>query len=191
MERLPDLLRVPLAAVIHHPRSANYFQVRDSCEAAQNFSVDAIGKKAASALSPSRLSKGSTAIPADACSGALPHVPIAANSAIDNGISAALVGLRCTHFLPRMAIPMRRARIGSCFSQRSKSSPSTRADEYRRCGSFSRHLRQIVEKSRSICDSRAVVAAVRFPAVVEWFRKLCHRQTAHDLLPTDRAIRFD
>jgi hypothetical protein len=43
MEHLPDLLRVPLAAVIHHARSANYFQVRDSCEAAQDFAVHAIG----------------------------------------------------------------------------------------------------------------------------------------------------
>jgi hypothetical protein len=45
MERLTDLLRVPLAAVIHHARSANYFQVRDSCEAAQDFAVHAIGKR--------------------------------------------------------------------------------------------------------------------------------------------------
>src|SRR5262245_14285924 len=36
------------------------------------------------------------------------------------------------------------------FSQRSRSSASERAEEYRRFGFFSRDLRQIVERSRSI-----------------------------------------
>ena len=44
MERLSNLLRVPLAAVIHHARSADYFQVGDSCEAAQDFAVHAISE---------------------------------------------------------------------------------------------------------------------------------------------------
>src|SRR6266496_3133585 len=75
--------------------------------------------------------------------------PAAATSAIKDAARSALVGLRRTHFLPRAKIPARRASIGSCFSQRSRSSANARAEEYRRFGSFSRHLRQIVERSRS------------------------------------------
>src|SRR5438128_8636458 len=44
MKRPPDLLRVPLAAVFHHARSADYFQVRDSCQAAQDFAVHPISE---------------------------------------------------------------------------------------------------------------------------------------------------
>src|SRR5439155_12927037 len=76
--------------------------------------------------------------------------PAAAASAIRDAASNALVGLRRTHFLPRAKTPVCRARIGSYFSQRSISSASATAEEYRRFGSFSRHLRQIVERSRSI-----------------------------------------
>src|SRR6266567_7493967 len=76
--------------------------------------------------------------------------PAAAASAIRDVASNALVGLRRTHFLPRAKTPVCRARIGSCFSQRSISSASATAEEYRRFGSFSRHLRQIVLRSRSI-----------------------------------------
>src|SRR5207244_1249277 len=63
---------------------------------------------------------------------------------------SALVGLRRTHFPPRAKTPVCRAWIGSCFSQRSRSSASARAEAYRRFGSFSRHFRQIVLRSRSI-----------------------------------------
>src|SRR5438876_8108468 len=75
---------------------------------------------------------------------------MAAAKATNDAINAATAGLRRTHFFPREKTPVRRARIGSCFSQRSKSSARARADEYRCFGSFSRHLRQIVERSRSI-----------------------------------------
>src|SRR6478672_1302941 len=75
--------------------------------------------------------------------------PAAAARAIRDGASSALVGLRRIHLLLRPMIPVCRAKIGSCFSQRSKSSASAKAEEYRRIGSFSRHLRQIVERSRS------------------------------------------
>src|SRR5439155_1912375 len=75
--------------------------------------------------------------------------PAAAANAIRDAARSALVGLRCTHFFPRAKTPLRRAKIGSCFSQCSKSSASARAGKYRRFGSFSRHLRQIVERSRS------------------------------------------
>src|SRR6266487_1459258 len=61
----------------------------------------------------------------------------------------AILGLRRIHFLPRVTSPVRRARIGWCFSQRSTSSASASAEAYRRLGSFSRHLRQIVLRSRS------------------------------------------
>src|SRR5436309_9559988 len=76
--------------------------------------------------------------------------PAAVASATRDAANNALVGFRRTHFLPRLRIPVCRAKIGSCFSQRSKSSASARAEEYRRFGSFSRHFKQIVERSRSI-----------------------------------------
>src|SRR5207244_11085757 len=41
----------------------------------------------------------------------------------------AILGLRRTHFLPRVTGPVRRARIGSCFSQCSRSLASARAEE--------------------------------------------------------------
>ena len=53
----------------------------------------------------------------------------AAASATNDAASSALVGLRRNHFFPRAMIPACRAWIGSCLSQRSKSSPSVRADE--------------------------------------------------------------
>src|SRR5204863_5364265 len=74
----------------------------------------------------------------------------AAAKATRDAAKSALLGLRRTHFVPRAKIPVCRAWIGSYFSHRSKSSASARAEEYRRFGSFSRHLRQIVERSRSI-----------------------------------------
>src|SRR6266511_853093 len=76
--------------------------------------------------------------------------PAAAANATRDAAKSALVGFRCTHFLLRVTSPVRRALIGSCLSQRSRSSARARAEEYRRFGSFSRHLRQIVERSRSI-----------------------------------------
>src|SRR6476659_7622788 len=76
--------------------------------------------------------------------------PAAAAKATRQAASSALLGLRRTHFLLQPMIPVCRAKIGSCFSQRSISSASARAEEYLRFGSFSRHLRQIVERSRSI-----------------------------------------
>src|SRR5207248_11156372 len=101
-----------------------------------------------------RFSNGSTAIPVVIG----PRIsslfqifhPTAAAKATRVAARSALVGLRCTHFLLRPMIPVCRAKIGSCFSQRSKSSASARAEEYRRFGSFSRHFKQIVERSRSI-----------------------------------------
>src|SRR2546430_7522011 len=80
------------------------------------------------ALSGSRLrfSKGSTAIPfvTGRLISSLFHMfqPMAAARAIRDAASSALVGLRRTHFLPRLKVPVRRARIGSCFSQCSKRS---------------------------------------------------------------------
>src|SRR6266496_2806420 len=76
--------------------------------------------------------------------------PAAAARATSDAAKRALDGFLRTHFLLRVRIPVCRARIGTCFSQRSRSSASARAEEYRRFGSFSRHLRQIVERSRSI-----------------------------------------
>ena len=88
---------------------------------------------AASSLCSLRFSNGRTAIPlASGCriNSLFQTIhPAAAASAISDAASSALVGLRRTHFLPRTKIPVWRARIGSCFSQRSKSSASARAEE--------------------------------------------------------------
>src|SRR5207249_3299499 len=46
-----------------------------------------------------------------------------------NATRSALVGLRRTNFPPRAKTPVCRALIGSCFSQRSRSSASARAEE--------------------------------------------------------------
>src|SRR6266850_7951765 len=76
--------------------------------------------------------------------------PMAAAKATNTASSAAIAGFRRTHLPVYVKKPLRFARIGSCFSQCSKSSASARAEEYRRFGSFSRHLRQIVHRSRFI-----------------------------------------
>src|SRR6266446_8658032 len=96
--------------------------------------------------------KGNTATPAaGGGSGLLFQIitPTVAAKASDNANSSAVVGLRSTHFFPRVKTPVCRARIGWCRNQRSRSSASARAESYRRVGSFSRHFRQIVERSRS------------------------------------------
>src|SRR5207302_1713869 len=55
--------------------------------------------------------------------------PTTAASAASDGTRMAAAGFRRTHFRLRMKIPLRRARIGSCRSQRTRSSASARADE--------------------------------------------------------------
>ena len=88
--------------------------------------------KEASSLSLLRFSNGSTAIPAAAGrrnrSLFQTITPTVAISASDNVITAAIAGFLRTHFFPRAKSPVRRARIGSCFSQRSRSSASARAE---------------------------------------------------------------
>src|SRR5947199_4112505 len=69
------------------------------------------------------LTKGNTATPAaGGGSGLLFQIitPTVAAKASDNANRSAVVGLRRTHFLARVNGPVRRARIGSCFSQRSR-----------------------------------------------------------------------
>src|SRR5262249_29823922 len=110
--------------------------------------------KAAFSFCSPKFSNGRTAIPVGTgCRiNSLFHTiqPAAAAKATRHASENALLGLRRTHFVPRANTPVWRARIGSCFNQRSRSSASARAEEYRRFESFSRHLRQIVDKSRSI-----------------------------------------
>src|SRR5439155_22314365 len=104
-------------------------------------------------LSGLMLTKGNTATPAaGGGSGLLFQIitPTVAAKASDNTNSSAVVGFRRNHFFPRVKTPVCRARIGWCRNQRSRSSASARAESYRRVGSFSRHFRQIVERSRSI-----------------------------------------
>ena len=89
--------------------------------------------KNACSFSSLRFSNGSTAMPV--VTGCRMNSlfqtiqPAAAARATSDAANSALVGFRRTHFLPRVRIPVRRARIGSCFSQRSRSSASARAEE--------------------------------------------------------------
>src|SRR6476659_10176812 len=74
--------------------------------------------------------------------------PITAANATNDALNAAIAGFRRTHFWVYVKNPLRFAWIGSCFSQCSKSSASARADKYRWFGSFSKHFKQIAERSR-------------------------------------------
>src|SRR5882724_1321328 len=88
----------------------------------------------------------------------------------------AVLGFRRTHLRLCVKNPLGLAVIGSCFSQCSRSSASARAERYRHSGSFSRHLRQIVERSRftfgfnsrggrgSVSSSNLIVSYVVPPA---------------------------
>ena len=55
--------------------------------------------------------------------------PAAAANATRDVANSVDVGLRRTHFLPRVRILVCRARIGSCFNHRSRSSASASAEE--------------------------------------------------------------
>ena len=63
--------------------------------------------------------------------------------------SAATAGRRRVHFTTRSLAEIGRARIGRPSRNRCNSSASSRAEPYRRRGSFSRHFKQIVSRSRS------------------------------------------
>src|SRR5213593_3798100 len=79
-------------------------------------------------LSGLMLTKGNTATPAaGGGSGLLFQIitPTVAAKASDNANSSAVVGFRRNHFFPRVKRPVRRARIGSYFSQRSRSEEHT------------------------------------------------------------------
>src|SRR5262249_18328117 len=75
--------------------------------------------------------------------------PTAAMSASDNTAIPAAVGFLCSHFLAWATTPVCVARVGSCLNHRSRSLATARAEEQRDIGSFSRHFKQIVERSRS------------------------------------------
>ena len=59
------------------------------------------------------------------------------------------LGCRRIHFTRRSPDEIGRAAIGSPRNQCSSSSASASAEPYRRCGSFSKHFRAIVSRSRS------------------------------------------
>ena len=87
-------------------------------------------------------------------------------------------------------LPVWRARIGSCFSQRSKSSASARAEEYRRFGSFSRHLRQdCTEIAIYLRIQHTRISRLRLTEVTGSFRRLFHRQRAADRSTIGKALR--
>src|SRR5215472_834142 len=110
--------------------------------------------KYALAGSPLRFSKGKTATPFVTGAGINSLFqtihPRVAVKATNDAINAAIAGFLRTHLRACVKNPLGFAWIDSCFSQCSRSSASARADGYRRFGSFSRHFRQIVERSRSI-----------------------------------------
>jgi hypothetical protein len=64
--------------------------------------------------------------------------------------STAWAGRRRHHFAALPATPKGRANVGSPRRNRPNSFANSQALPYRRCGSFSRHLRQILSRSRGI-----------------------------------------
>ena len=130
---IADLTEISFATIIHHTRPADDFQIGDLRQLGQNVVLHTIDKDAPSSFCSLRFSNGRTAIPfvtGRRINSLFQMIqPAAAASAISDAASSALVGFRRTHFLPRRKIPVCRAKIGSCFSQRSKSSASARADE--------------------------------------------------------------
>src|SRR5213075_297920 len=152
-KRIANLAHISFTAIFHHACPADDFEIGDLRQLVKMSSCTPSANAACSFSSP-RFSNGRTAIPVvTGCrinSLFQTIQPAAAAKATRQAASSALLGLRHTHFLLRPMIPVCRAKIGSCFSQRSKSSASARAEEYRRFGSFSGHFKQIVERSRSI-----------------------------------------
>src|SRR6516165_11416522 len=82
-----------------------------------------------------------------ACTVKIPALPPTAASMTDVA-SAATAGFRLHQSHARSAGPTRRAAIGRESSQDRRSSANAWADAYRRRGSFARHFRQIVSRSR-------------------------------------------
>src|SRR5437660_8705408 len=120
-KRIANLAHISFTAIFHHACPADDFEIGDLRQLGQDVVLHAIGERRVFFL-------------------------VAQVFKRKNGDSSRY---RMPDLL-RPMIPVCRAKIGSCFSQRSKSSASARAEEYRRFGSFSRHFKQIVERSRSI-----------------------------------------
>ena len=74
-------------------------------------------------------------------------VPVSSESKT-SAASAATARLRRTHLTPRSTGPAGRALIVCPLRNRRRSSARSSAEAYRRAGSFSRHFRQIVSRSR-------------------------------------------
>src|SRR5439155_22843762 len=128
------------AFVWHHTRPADHFQIGHFREVSHDLVLNAIGEKGV-LLFLARLLNGSTAMlfsggatfDSGERSDPVFHIITPNGKAKTRSIAAitAILGLRRTHFLPRVTSPVRRARIGSCFSQRSRSSASASAESYR------------------------------------------------------------
>ena len=82
-----------------------------------------------------------------ACTAKIPAAPPTSASMTD-AVSAATAGLLLHQSHARSAEPTRRAAIGRESSQQRRSSANACADVYRLRGSFARHFRQIVSRSR-------------------------------------------
>ncbi|MFO0956416.1 MAG: hypothetical protein U0800_02985 [Isosphaeraceae bacterium] len=83
---------------------------------------------------------------------------------------AAGAGRRRTHFASRSQAGTGLAAIGRPSSQLFRSSARSSARGYRRAGSFSRHLRQIVSRSRGI-SARTVRGRGGAASVTCWIRR--------------------
>jgi len=122
------------------------FEIGDLRQLGQDVVLHAIGERRVSFSSP-RGFKRKTAIPVVPDAGSIRFFQTIQQRLPPkrrDKLKQRAARMRRTHFLLRPMIPVCRAKIGSCFSQRSKSSASVRAEMYRRFGSFSRHFKQIV-----------------------------------------------
>lgn len=130
---ITDLADIPFTAIIHHAGSADHFQIGDPRQLGQNVVLDTLDEGTSIFSLLAQIFKRRTAIPVTSgCQINSLFQTITANgtaSASNIAAMTAMLGLRRTHFLPRTSAPTRRALIGSCFSQRSKSSASASADE--------------------------------------------------------------
>ena len=104
-QRIADLPHILFTAILHDAGAADHFQVGDFCQLGQNVILDAVGKERVLFLI-ARFSNGSTAMPVvTGCriNSVFQMIqPAAAARATRDAAKSALVGLRRTHFCPRV-----------------------------------------------------------------------------------------
>src|SRR5262249_42715538 len=83
--------------------------------------------------------------------GPAPPTPPSRTASSPSVYAAASVGFRRTHLATRSTTPAGRTLTGSPAANRPRSAASAPAVEYRSAGSFSRHFRQMISRSRGVC----------------------------------------